>query len=293
MKLGSLIQSHQKAQRKYNKLLSIIICQRKLSNQSFLLTIIIKNVLYFSIMQKSINALLEICCYSPSAALVAQSAGAHRIELCDNPGEGGTTPSYGILKWIRENILIPVFPIIRPRGGHFVFSEDEFAIMAEDISVCKTLGFEGVVIGQLTANADVDYDQTAQLTEIAWPMEVTFHRAFDRVRDPMASLETIIKAGCQRILTSGQKPIAPEGAKLLSELVKAAENNIIIMPGSGVRSSNIIELAKETGAVEFHSSASIKIPEAYYTPPGMEEHLDQVLPDPKEIKSLLEMLNRL
>jgi copper homeostasis protein len=236
---------------------------------------------------------LEICCYSPTAAKIAQQAGAHRIELCDNPGEGGTTPSYGVLKWVRENVSIPVFPIIRPRGGHFVFTREEIQIMESDISLYKSMGFDGVVIGLLTPDGEVDYRETARLTELSWPMEVTFHRAFDRVKNPFKALNTIIKAGCQRILSSGQKPTAPEGSDLLKELVMAAGDSIIIMPGAGIRSSNIENLARNTGANEFHSSAGVIISEPFFSPKTLQEQLEQYLPDNQEIGLLLQSLAKL
>ena len=142
---------------------------------------------------------LEVATFSIAGAITAQKAGADRIEFCENPEEGGTTPSFGALKSIRKNIRIPVFPIIRPRGGDFLYSEDEFEIMYHDIGLCKTLGFEGVVVGILKADGNIDKERTQQLVEQAYPMEVTFHRAFDRCINPLENLETIINCGCQRI----------------------------------------------------------------------------------------------
>ncbi len=234
--------------------------------------------------------LLEICCYTPGAAVMAEKAGANRIELCDNPGEGGTTPSYGVLKWVRKNLTIPVFPIIRPRGGHFVYSVDEISMMVEDIRLCKKLGFEGVVIGCLNENGEVAFEETVKLVEEAWPMEVTFHRAFDRVKDPYEALEKIILAGCHRILTSGQTPTAAEGFILITKLVHKAGHDIIVMPGSGVRSSNIARIASETGASEFHSSAQKLSAEPWFCPPSMQEKIHQFLPDPLEISKMTEAL---
>ena len=239
------------------------------------------------------DKVLEICCYSPTAAKMAQEAGAGRIELCDNPGEGGTTPSYGVLYQVRRNLSIPVFPIIRPRGGHFVFSDDEINIMANDILLCKNIGFEGVVIGLLNENGGIDKENTAKLVQLAWPMEVTFHRAFDRVRDPFEALEAIIEAGCNRILTSGQAPTASLGLDLIIELTKAADKRIIIMPGSGIRANNIRRLALETGLREFHSSAGVQVPAPYYVPVTMQESIIEVGVDPNEIKAMLQGLNEI
>jgi copper homeostasis protein len=184
-----------------------------------------------------------------------------RLELCENPQEGGTTPSYGTFKIVKEKISIPVFPIIRVRGGDFLYSDDEFAVMKKDVELCKQLGFEGVVIGLLHADGSVDAERTKELAELAYPMEVTFHRAFDRAADPLAAMETIITCGCHRILTSGQVPNAGDGKELIKQLIEQADDRIIIMPGSGVRSSNIKEIADYTGAVELHSSARKIMPQ--------------------------------
>jgi copper homeostasis protein len=231
--------------------------------------------------------LIEIACYSPHSAMIAENAGANRIELCDNPSEGGTTPSYGVLKVVREKVSIPVFPIIRPRGGHFVYAIEEIEIMKADIQLCKQLGFEGVVIGLLDENGKVAYDETARLTEMAWPLDVTFHRAFDRTIEPFEAMETIIRAGCTRILTSGQVPDVNKNPALIAGLISAAIHRIIIMPGSGVRSDNIAALALVTGAKEFHSSARINVPEPFFTPVSMEEHFEQTLADPAEVAAML------
>ena len=201
--------------------------------------------------------LLEIATFSVTGATAAQSAGADRIEFCENPEEGGTTPSYGALRHIRKKVTVPIFPIVRPRGGDFLYTSDEFEIIREDVLLCKSLGFEGVVIGLLLRDGYVDRERTSQLVELAYPMEVTFHRAFDRCKDPLESLETVIDCGCQRILTSGQFPAALDGAGLIKQLVEKADGRIIIMPGSGVNSKNLALLASETGANEFHASARI------------------------------------
>lgn len=199
--------------------------------------------------------LLEIAVFNIQSAIAATNAGAGRIELCENPADGGTTPSYGTLKTVREKINIPVYPIVRPRGGDFLYNDEEFEVLKKDILLCKELGFEGLVTGMLLKDGSIDLRRTAQLVELAYPLEVTFHRAFDRAKDPLQSLECIIKCGCQRILTSGQVPNAFDGKELIKHLVEQADERIIIMPGSGVRSNNIAELARYTGAIELHSSA--------------------------------------
>ena len=184
----------------------------------------------------------------------AVEGGADRIELCANLAEGGTTPSYAHIKKCREAFDIALFPIIRPRGGDFLYTKDEFEIMKNDIKLCKELGCEGIVIGLLNMDGTIDMTRTSELIELAYPLEVTFHRAFDRSKDPFAALEELIEIGCQRILTSGQKPTVSEGVDLIAELNRKADDRIIILPGSGVRKDNIKMLAEKTGCIEFHSS---------------------------------------
>lgn len=235
--------------------------------------------------------ILEIAVFNIESALLAVSAGADRLELCENPGEGGTTPSYGTLKVAREKVKIPVFPIIRVRGGDFLYSDDEYAVMKKDVELCKQLGFEGVVIGLLLADGSVDAVRTKELVDIAYPMEVTFHRAFDRAADPLAAMETIIACGCHRILTSGQVPNAGDGKELIRQLIERADDCIIIMPGSGVRSSNIKEIAEYTGAVELHSSARNLVASGMKEQKeSMKEELKTVSVDIEEIKKMKEAL---
>lgn len=198
---------------------------------------------------------IEVIGFTIESCEVAQSAGASRIELCDNPADGGTTASYGFIKAARKKLQIELFPIIRPRGGDFFYSDDEFEIMKTDVKLCKELGCDGVVIGMLTKDNKVDKKKSSSLVELAYPLGVTFHRAFDRTADPFEALEDIIEIGCERILTSGQKVNALDGAELIKQLIEKANDRIIIMPGSGVRSDNILQIAETTGATEFHSSA--------------------------------------
>jgi copper homeostasis protein len=235
---------------------------------------------------------LEVIGFTIDSCTAAQKAGAHRIELCDNPGEGGTTPSYGFIKAAREKLSILLYPMIRPRGGDFLFNDDEFDIMCEDIKICKSLHCDGVVIGMLNADGTVDSNRCAKLVELAYPMGVTFHRAFDRTKDAFEALETIIAIGCERILTSGLKPNVNEGMQMLKALIEKAEDRIIIMPGSGVRSDNISQLAITTGAMEFHSSArkqaNIKM---VYSNDEINEKLSAVAIDEEEVKKIIGSLN--
>ena len=198
---------------------------------------------------------LEIAVFSVPSALDAIQAGAHRIELCENPNEGGTTPSYGSLVAMSKQQTVPVFPIIRPRGGDFLYTGIEFQIMKQDVLIAKELGFKGVVIGLLNSDGSIDKIRTAELVALAQPMLVTFHRAFDRCADPIQGLEDIIATGCHRILTSGQVPNVANALPLIKQLVDQANGRIIIMPGSGVRANNINEILQQTGVFEIHSSA--------------------------------------
>lgn len=203
------------------------------------------------------NNILEICCFNFESALNAQLAGADRIELCDNIHEGGTTPSYGLISLLRDKLQIDINVIIRPRGGDFNYSDDEYSVMTEDILKAKGLGVNGIVSGILTKNRKIDIERTIDLVEIADPLPVTFHRAFDMCKDPFVSLEDIIKTGAKRLLTSGMKHTAFEGKELIKQLVQKAGDKIIIMPGSGINPGNIKEIAEMTGSTEFHSSAKI------------------------------------
>ncbi len=230
---------------------------------------------------------LEIIAFNIESCMAAQNAGAHRIELCDNPSEGGTTPSYGFIKAAREKLSIDLYVMIRPRGGDFLYSKEEFEIMKTDIKICKDLGCEGVVLGLLKKDGSIDKKRCCELVVLAYPLGVTFHRAFDRTNDPLKALEDIIDIGCERILTSGLQPKAVEGTPLLKQLITNADERIIVMPGSGVNSENIIQLAENTGAVEFHSSASIYVPgDMEYENVVMNEDMKHVIVNEEEVKAM-------
>ncbi len=205
-------------------------------------------------MPGSYNFIIEIATSDFATTQSAVNGGADRIELCANLTEGGTTPSYGTIKQCRESFSVSLYPIIRPRGGDFLYTDDEFEIMLQDVKLCKQLGCDGVVIGLLNRDGTIDIKRTSALIEAAYPLGVTFHRAFDRCIDPFTALEQLINIGCVRILTSGQKPSVVDGVGLVAELNKKAAERIIIMPGSGVRKENIKMLAAKTGCTEFHSS---------------------------------------
>lgn len=198
---------------------------------------------------------LEVCANSYQSALAAQNGGAKRVEFCDNLAEGGTTPSYGQIALAKKNLSIEVWPIIRPRGGDFLYSEIEFELMKEDIKMCKSLNCEGVVTGILKADGTIDKERCAELIELAKPMEVAFHRAFDMTNNMDQALEDLIALKIKRVLTSGGASSAILGAEKLAQLVKKATDRIIIMPGAGINENNIKSLINQTGATQFHASA--------------------------------------
>lgn len=237
---------------------------------------------------------LEVIAFSIDSCAAIQQAGAHRIELCDNPGEGGTTPSYGMIKKARELASIELYTMIRPRGGDFLYNTDEFDAMKDDIKLCKQLGCDGVVFGLLNADGTVDKERTAALVELAYPMGVTFHRAFDRTRDAFEALDTLIELGCERVLTSGLAPNVTAGKELLKQLVTAADERIIIMPGSGVRHTNLAELMHYIGAVQFHTSARTYLATGMtYCNEQMSENLSSVTVDEAEVLACLQVLQQL
>lgn len=199
--------------------------------------------------------IFEICANSTASCIAAQAGGAHRVELCSGIPEGGTTPSAGMMINARENITIALNVIIRPRGGDFLYTSSELKEMTYDIRMARDCGADGVVFGCLSPDGSVDRKAMDILMKAAEGLPVTFHRAFDHVRDPFRSLEDIIETGCARILSSGLKPTAEMGAATLGQLVEKAGERIIIMPGCGIRETNIASIAKATGAREFHFSA--------------------------------------
>lgn len=198
--------------------------------------------------------LLEISVDSLESALAAEQGGAQRVELCSALREGGLTPSLGLLRAVRAKLSIDVYVLIRPRSGDFLYTDAEFEIMREDIHIAAQAGADGVVLGLLTADGDVDVPRTQALVEEAAPMQVTFHRAFDMARDLPAALESVIACGADRVLTSGGSPSAWAGRESLHHLVQRAEERITLLVGGGVRPNNIGELLQFTGATEFHSS---------------------------------------
>ena len=199
--------------------------------------------------------LFEACVDSVEAALAAQQGGADRVELCTDLLEGGCTPGAGTIQLARQKLDIRMHVIIRPRGGDFCYSETGFEAMKLDIEFAKKAGAEGVVIGILNEDGTVDVGRTRALIELARPMSVTFHRAFDVTRDPYEALETLIGLGVDRVLTSGQEPTVLEGLDLIADLVRKADGRISIMPGGGITERNIGKIVAQSGVKEVHAAA--------------------------------------
>lgn len=213
------------------------------------------------------NVRLEVAANSVASAIAAQDGGAGRVELCTALELGGLTPSHGLIALARDHLRIPLYVLIRPRAGDFLYSDEECATMLHDIESCVALGCDGVVIGVLDADGNVDRRRCAQLVSAAKGLGVTFHRAIDVSRDPLQSLEDAIALGCERVLSSGAQPSAPQGADLLREMVLRADGRISVMPGAGIDAMNVAALRAQTGAMEFHASAKHACPSsARYVP---------------------------
>ncbi|MEQ8304835.1 MAG: copper homeostasis protein CutC [Cyclobacteriaceae bacterium] len=198
----------------------------------------------------------EVVVYNIESALRAQEGGADRLELCDNPAEGGTTPSHAMIEQTRQNISIDLFIMLRPRGGDFLYSNYEYHIMKRDLFQCQKLSVDGVVFGMLTAEGRIDKKRSEELIKIARPLKVTCHRAFDMSRDPLEALEDCIEVGFDRILTSGQKPKALGGVDLIAQLVQRADGRIRIMAGSGVNEETVQQVVSNSRVPEIHFSAT-------------------------------------
>ena len=194
----------------------------------------------------------EACVESFEKALEAQSNGANRIELCENLAVGGTTPSYGTVKICLEKLNIPIFPMIRARGGNFVYSKDEIKIMKEDIKIFKELGVKGVVLGCLTSDNKIDLEFTKELVDLAYPMEVTFHKSIDEILNPLDYIDDLVNIGIKRILTSGGKATALEGKDLINEMIKKANGRLKIVVAGKVTKENLNGLSNLISADEFH-----------------------------------------
>ncbi|HTC48557.1 MAG TPA: copper homeostasis protein CutC [Candidatus Aquilonibacter sp.] len=204
-----------------------------------------------------IRCLLEICLESVEYAVAAERGGADRIELCSDLISGGVTPSVQLMGGVRRGVHIPIHVLIRPRAGDFVYSQAEFETMKCDIQTAKDLGMDGIVLGLLDENMQVDGERTGRLIRLARPLPVTFHRAFDLCRNLTASLQAVIETGATRILTSGGKENATKGLASLADLVANAGSRIAIMPGGGVRANNVGHILRKTRAKEIHTSLGL------------------------------------
>jgi len=203
---------------------------------------------------------LEVSVETLEAALAAERGGANRIELCGNLSVGGVTPDAALLRAVRAQICIPIFSMVRPRAGDFVYSSTEFSDMRNSITDAKESRMDGIIVGVLTKDHRVNVERTRELVELARPLPVTYHRAFDEAADLRQALEDVIQSGAKKILTSGGAQSALEGAAMLAELIETAGERIVIVPGAGISATNIEQVAQQTGAREFHSGLSAVLP---------------------------------
>ncbi len=240
--------------------------------------------------------IVEACVNSAVSAIEARKGGAARVELCENLYDGGTTPSAGSIWYARKHLSTGLFVMIRPRGGDFLYSDDEFEIMQQDITIAKNLGADGVVFGILRPDGTIDSERMKVLIGLARPMGITCHRAFDMTRDPVQAMEDLISLGVDRILTSGQQPAALQGSRLISDLVKKSAGRIIIMPGSGVKEHNIKELVRLTDVTEVHihlekqeaGGMQFKQPAVFMGNPGQPK-FEYTVTDRERIRHVCEM----
>lgn len=240
-------------------------------------------------------AICEICVEGYAGAVAAEAGGAHRVELCAGLIEGGTTPSAGTISLALERLRIDTVVLVRPRGGDFLYSEEELDTMVRDVEAIRAAGAYGVATGVLTPDGRIDSRRMTRLIAAARPMSVTFHRAFDMTRDPREALENLVDLGVDRVLTSGQKRSVPEGLDLIRELVEWAGGRIVVMPGCGIREDNVRMVLEETGAHEVHFTAFRQIESgmAYRNPdpimgatelPG---EYDLQVTDPERVRELV------
>jgi len=211
-------------------------------------------------MTEPLSPLLEISVESLGSAIAAERGGAHRIELCANLSVGGLTPCEELMRKTRAALKIPIFAMIRPRPDNFVYSDSELAQMHREIEIAKSSKLDGIVFGILRDDDTVNVEQTHELVKIAHPLSVTFHRAFDLVPNLEEALEAVIETGAKRILTSGGKRNAQEGAAALAGLVSTSNCRIKILPGGGINASNFRDVIRFTGASEFHSGLGSTLP---------------------------------
>jgi copper homeostasis protein len=236
---------------------------------------------------------LEVCVESVDHAVSAERGGAHRVELCSDLSVGGITPSSGLMKIARKHVGIPIFVLIRPRPGNFFYSKIELETMAGDIQTAKQLGMDGIVLGLLNAKGEVEVAGTRRLAQLAHPLPVTFHHAFDVAPDLQLSLKAVIKAGAKRILTSGgNQPRASDNISGLAKLVAAAGDRISIMPGGGITARNVTSISRQTLAREIHTSLgeSLESSNGRHRGAGRDDGIDSPKSFEKRVKELVEVL---
>jgi copper homeostasis protein len=242
---------------------------------------------------------VEVCAFTIESCKNAEKAGANRIELCGGLYEGGTTPSAGLIRFVKKQINLELFAMIRPRGGDFLYSESEINVMKEDIKMAKSLGADGIVLGILKKNGEVNLPATKEMVELAYPMKITFHRAIDVTPNPYEALETIIESGCARILTSGQQNKAIDGLKIIEELVIKSENRIEIMAGAAVNADNA-NYFLEKGVNALHlTGKSIRDSAMVYRKSNVSmseiegiSEFDLVYSDVEKIRRVVEIVNK-
>ena len=225
------------------------------------------------------KTILEVCAQSYVSALVAEAAKADRIELCAALEVGGLTPSPSLMLAVRRDLTIPICVLVRPRAGDFFYTKEEFEIIKNDVIWCRDNGMDGVVVGCLDENNELDALKMKELARLAYPMEIVCHKAFDRTPTPSVSLDKLISWGYDRVLTSGGAKNVVEGSAELARLIKQAEGKIEILAGGGVRSENVVELVRNTGIQQVHSSAN-----RFYADKNCSET------DLEEVKKMIELI---
>ncbi|HEV7330297.1 MAG TPA: copper homeostasis protein CutC [Flavisolibacter sp.] len=234
---------------------------------------------------------LEVCAFTIQSCRIAQRAGAVRVELCDNPVEGGTTPSWGAIRQVRETVDIQLYPIIRPRSGNYFYDDEEWEIIRHDIEACKELRCNGISIGAATIDAVIDTERMKRIVELAYPMRVTCNRVFDGTPDLYQALEDLVACGCERVLTSGGKTSAPDAGDVLAKLVAQAAGRISIMPGAGINSGNLTRLRAECGAAEYHASARKAAPNPLtYINTAVTDYGAVYIADEDEVRRMVDIL---
>ena len=247
------------------------------------------------------SVLLEACVDSVESALAAQSGGADRVELCEDLLEGGTTPSAGMMEVCQERLHLPLHVLVRPRGADFVYSDVEIEVMQRDIALARRLGVAGVALGALRPDGTIDTERTKALIGAARPMSITFHRAFDFTPDADAALDTLIRLGIERVLTSGQAPTAVQGMQTLTRLVSRAEGRIIVLAGGGLSEENITTVAEQTGVREVHvratalleSPASFRPSHLTLLKQPLPNEFDRAVTDPERIRRISGLLEQI